>query len=283
MKFKTHRPKRLSVVSIDGNRRSSLTSALTRASEQNRRKELANAGKDPSPLPPKTTKLTIKLNRANNLRGTKSTLTTEQAQKIRAMRKFYNKQMPTPQCSGCAYASNCPKFRAGYECAFLPFLQSHNIDSVEDLRIYMRELVGANIRRVHMATIMETLAGGKPDLELSEQFALLHGQLKDLDGLERQSEGDMTLETTDTGIIAQLFGNLTSLVAETSKAVDEPIGVPLLECSEHSSELTENGPSKGNSVVAEVLDDFTRLGLEKGKSKSHGPEIVSATLKKAST
>jgi hypothetical protein len=141
---------------------------------------------------------------------------SEHMRKIRAMRRFYGKQMPVPQCSTCAFSANCPQFKAGHECAFKPFLQSHKVDNIQDLMFYMKELLGSNLQRLHLATIFERLTGGTPSTELSESYAMLFQQLNQLHTLEAESK-EITLTTDDTSVIAKLFGSTNSLIDATEK------------------------------------------------------------------
>lgn len=282
MKLSHKKGKGLRVVNIDGNRRSTLNKTLTKISEKQRRKELVNDGKPASLPTTPTTKLTVKLNAAGNMRGLSaaSRRTPEEMSRIRKMRKFYGKMMPVPQCNSCAYSANCPQMRAGYECAFLPFLNSHEIKDMDDLMSYMEELLGANMRRAHQTVIMETLAGGSPSIETSEQLALLFSQLKDLHNLKKSEMAEMTLETSDTSIIGQLFGDMNSLLKSTDEALKSPIDVPALIVRE-----SDGGGGDTVNVDIDVKNEFAKMELandeerRKGKGTS-SKEIVVATLAK---
>lgn len=277
MKLSRKKGKGLRVVTIDGNRKSRLNKTLTLISEKKRRQELATSGNAPLATP--NTKITVKMNTSGNFRGLNpaSRRSPEEMQKIRAMRKFYSKQMPVPQCNSCAYSSNCPSFRAGYECAFLPFLEAHQIDSMEDIMRYMEELLGASMRRTHQTMIMETLSGGSPSLETSEAIALAFGQLKDLHALkERTENAEVTLETDDKSIIGQLFGNMGSLMDSTSAALKNPIDVPTLIVRE-----SDGGGGDAVRMDEEVRDAFTKMELakeaERYKGKKGKPAIILQT------
>lgn len=170
-----------------------------------------------------------KVNRAGNKRGLyRQDMSpedlSEDMKKRRAMRRFYNKQMPVPQCNGCAFAAQCPQFKAGYECAFLPFLNSHKVESVDDLIIYMREMIGAGVRRTHWALTAETLSGGTPSFETTEQMAMLFNQLKELYQIATKQDTEIEIEG-DASIIGQLFGGLGQLVEDTKLAHAKPINV----------------------------------------------------------
>lgn len=292
MKLRKKTRSGLKVVGIDGNRRNKLNKTLRRVSEEERRKELAKSGKSGAlkrtedPKAP-STKITLKLNKAGNMRGLDGggNHQSPHMAKIRAMRKFYNKQMPVSQCSSCAFASSCPQFRAGYECAFLPFFNSHQIESIEDLVGYMKDLLEANIRRAHQSVIMETLAGGTPNLENSEQLALLFGQLKDLYNIiNDQNTQELTIESDDKSIIGKLFGSMEDLLGETEKALETPIEGRVIETQGEVLALP-------NSTNSEVANDFNHIQGEeplvkkvidrmKSRAKVKAPVVVPATLSK---
>lgn len=230
------------------------------------------------------TKLTIKVNRpltpevqqklGVNAAGNRIGLhnrdnppSSEHMRKIRAMRQIYNRQVPVPQCNTCAFSANCPQFKAGYECAFKPFLQAHRVESVDDIRHYMRDLVAANAQRVQLASIFERLSGGAPSSELSEMYAMQFNQLRDLHEVEKDAGSvDLTLETTDGGIIGKLFGSTNNLLAETERqalAIREDLtDIPI-----------EDGvqkPKSGTAAALELVRD-----LENAQS-SEGPEAAPA-------
>jgi hypothetical protein len=180
---------------------------------------------------------------------------------MRAMRRFYNKQMPVLQCSTCAFSTQCPQFRAGYECAFLPFLNSHRIETTEDLVSYMKELLGATMRRAHLSMLMETLSGAPPSMELSEALNLAFMQLKGLyETMTLRQTASVEIETKDSTIIGRLFGGLSSLLDHT-KAVQV---TPIMSMPLESQQVKEVETPK-NDVNLAVLQDY---------SKESKPELV---------
>ena len=184
-----------------------------------------------APRPRSSVKITAQFNRVGDTRGLHAKAnppSSEHMKKIRAMRRFYNKQMPVLQCSGCAFAQSCPQFKAGYECAFLPYLNSHQISSEADLLESMKDLSEASIRRAHLQTLMETLTGGMPSLEVSESLKLAFDQVKDLhERLTEANRVSISVESEDESVIAKLFGNLDNLVGDTKSSSSNPIVVPL--------------------------------------------------------
>jgi hypothetical protein len=175
----------------------------------------------------------VKLNIRGNRRGmhlADNPPESEEMRKRRAMRRLWNKQMPELQCSTCQFSSQCPQYRAGYVCAFLPFLNSHQIEDEKDLLFYAKELCGENVKRAQLMLIMERLSGAKPDIDTSEALALVFNQIMDLH--QRFVDQDTTtleLESSDGTIIGRLFGGLDSLIGRTREAHKNPIQTPQYE------------------------------------------------------
>lgn len=214
---------RLSPEDRDARRSRKFRLRLVRRSAQVQRQQL-KAEQTDALTPPKSG-VRLSVNVSGNLRGLAPANDSAHMSKVRAMRRFYNKQMPVLQCANCAFASSCPQFKAGYECAFLPFLNAHRIDTEEDLIGYMKELLGANMRRVHLTTIMETLGGGQPSLETSEALNLSFMQLAKLHELTSK-QVSVSAELDETGtIIGKLFGGLSNLIEDTKLSVASPIEV----------------------------------------------------------
>ena len=224
-----------------------------------------------------TTKVTV--NVSGNLRGMHLAGNSEEMRRRRAMRQFYNKQMPVLSCSTCAFSSTCPQFKAGYQCAYLPFLDSHRIESEQDLIQAMQTVAGASVRRMHLATLMETLSGGAPSLETTEALALTFQQLAKLHEISAQ-QTSVTVETNDSGIIGRIFNGLESLVESTRQAHQTPIEVPPIFSQEpkvaaledHSSEVDEE------LIRAHSKDELARAT---GKGTQAMAEISISSLKTA--
>jgi hypothetical protein len=259
-----------SVKSIDANRSRRIKMRLTRLSQSRRREQLKQAQ-----LPAQkrgATRLTltgkIPLNKMGNRRGMHNVLnppTSEQMKLIRAKRKIYNRQMPVLQCSGCAFATSCPQFKAGFECAYLPYLNSHKIESEEDLIDSMKNLCEAQMSRVHRQAMMETLTGAMPSLETAEAMNLAFMQLKTLHDKITEGEVDATLETEDESIIGRLFGGLDELVDHTAAANDNPLDVaPALS---HSPEAPKMLPAPSQTVNLELIREHTKDSLAQSAGK----------------
>jgi len=208
------------------------------------------------------------LNASGNLRGMHSAMnppSSEEMRKKRAMRRFHNKQLPVSQCNGCSFASQCPNFKAGYECSFTPFLNSHRIEGIEDVQFYMKEMIAANIKRMQQAVIFETLSGGAPSIELSEALNMAVQQLKVLNDTLAENDSVLEIETDDTSIIGKLFGDLSGLIGDTRSARENPIEIEALVVSE--TEKLELEEDAADNLASEAMNDF-QLAQLGSKSRS---------------
>lgn len=209
--------------------------------------------------------------------GNTRTLATsdDNIRKIKAMRRFYNKQTPDLACNSCSFASSCPQYRAGYTCAFLPLLNSHKIESIEDVEFYLKELLASNLRRAHLTMMMETMSGGQPSLETSEALNLVYAQLNSLHERMKDTDASLEIESDDSSIVSRLFGDIGKLIADTKQASNEVIEVtpivqseeddnsvnssdPLKPIDPHSPEMMLDSNSKTEEVQEELLRDFSR-------------------------
>jgi hypothetical protein len=242
VKFLSKKTNGHKVSKIDAVRSNKLSRSFDALSNSKRRQELAKAGNEPVKRPFKLTiKKTVRpalvltegdseVNVSGNKRGMHLKGSSEKMRALRAMRRIYrNKQLPVLQCSSCAYAQQCPSFKAGYECAYLPFLNSHNIDSEADTIFYLREMITAKIRRDQLGTIMETMSGAAPSLELSESMQMTIESLFKLhERMQETSESEISVEG-DKSIIGHLFGNVENLLSDTKSAqleYNETVPVP---------------------------------------------------------
>jgi hypothetical protein len=171
------------------------------------------------------TKVTV--NVSGNRRGmhnAENPPSSEQMRKARAMRKLWNPQMPKLHCSNCQFSAQCPKYRAGYECAFLPFMDSHTIESEDDLVFYMKEILAMGVSRIQQIVIMERLSGARPSLEVSEAIAYQFNQLLQLHtSMQKANQVSISVETEDKSVISRLFGDLGALMDSTREAKEKPI------------------------------------------------------------
>jgi hypothetical protein len=202
----------------------------------------------------------VKVNISGNLRGMhnkENPPTSEQMKVRRAMRKLWNKKMPSLQCSNCQLSAQCPQYKPGYVCAFEPFLNSHSIQDERDLMEYMKDLLSEGVKRAQQTLLMERLSGAKPSLETTEALAYLFNQMLQLhERMLKQDAVSLEIESTDGTIIGNLFGNLEGLIGVTKESHEKYIDSPM-----HSGEtkLIENTPVEELPVVhanAELLRDF---------------------------
>jgi hypothetical protein len=226
---------------------------------------------------PAQTKVTV------NLKGHLRPLNKdgEHMSKIRAMRRFYNKQMPVLHCSACAFSSTCPQFKAGYKCAFLPFLNSHRIESEKDLIEAMKEVAGVNMRRMHLATLMETLSGGMPSFETTEALTLTFQQMAKLHEItSKADEASFSIETNDNSVVNRIFGGFQNLLNTTQRAKEQPITVDLTELIPQGvdKELNSEDSSK-DEVDQELVREHTQDELEKSAGLKFPVVSVSKLVK----
>jgi hypothetical protein len=290
VKIRLRAPSSDSVSDFQASKRQKLIIRLNSQSDKTRRLQLKE--KAIARLPESENKSkSLVLNSAGNKRGLHmreedEEEASERMKKVRAMRRFYNKQLPVLQCNGCAYSAQCPQYRAGYECAFLPILNSHKIDSISDLIHYMRELTAANMRRVQLGLTMETMSGGAPSLENSEALAMAFTQLKELHTIATKHDAEVEIETDDSSIIGQIFGGLKNLIRDTKQANAKPIEVAPTEkqISDRRDILAlTDSTDHSADVNTELLQEFSRDQIlsRTRKKEAPGPVIeVSATTVK---
>lgn len=203
---------------------------------------------------------------------------SDHMRRIRGMRRMYNKMMPVLSCANCSFASSCPQFKSGYECAFLPFLNAHKVETTDDLLHYMKDLVASNARRAHLATIMETLSGSTPSLELSESLMMLFAQMKELhEVLNEGEETSLTIEG-DESIIGKLFGGIGNLLGDTERALNEPIDVHRIALNGEGR--SDSGMGGGGNVNEEVMNAFAKSELARNGRPGNTPQVVLGTLSK---
>jgi hypothetical protein len=260
MKLRLTRKYRRSLSEGDGARSAKIKIRLHKVSEKSFKKSL-------KVVPVKRGDSGTSLNVSGNRRGLHNRLvppSSEQMKKVRAMRQFYNKQMPVLQCNNCQFSNVCPQFKAGYECAFLPFLNSQRINTERDLLDAMKTVTGANMRRAHVMTLMETLSGAAPSLETSEALNLTFMQLAKLHEVMGEQDEDTLEIDADDSIIGRLFGGLHNLVDQTQKVRQAPIEVPVVVSSVPSEQPQDAvlNTLMGDEVRTDLISEFDREGLE---------------------
>ena len=262
---------------------------MAKLSMQRRKEQLKEERKPSTPRNASPTRITFKgkvrLNKSGNMRGIHNQINppssehmTEVRKKRGAMSKIFNRAMPVLQCSNCAFATSCPQYKAGFECAYLPMLNSHTIESETDLMNAMKNLCEASLSRVHRQAMMETLTGGMPSLETSEAFNIAFMQLNQLH--TKMVEGDtaeVSIDTEDGTIIGRLFGGLDNLVDTTQEAHSHPV--------ELAPQLTDTidaqilAPSE--DVNHELIKEHVKAELEvsTGQPTSHRNKVVDKEAK----
>ena len=96
---------------------------------------------------------------------------------VEEIRKFSNLTTPVFACDSCAFASSCPQFRQGFECAFAEILESYDINSEKDLLEAIDNLATLGMNRLKGAFLAERLSGnitGSSEVnEMMKQLAFL--------------------------------------------------------------------------------------------------------------
>jgi hypothetical protein len=219
--MKVKAPKHFSRPSLDVKKTASIKGSLVKRSEKEHRQELTGGNTK--------VKLSMNLNALGDRRGmnmVENPPDSETMRKRRLMRKIWNPRMPSLNCSNCQMSAQCEQFKAGYVCAFEPFLQSHTIDSEEDLMFYAKEMLQEGIKRAQLTIIFEKMAGGKPSLETTESLAYLFDQLVRLhERMSDMNKVSIEVESKDSSIVHRLFGNIETLVNNTRDAKEKPIDV----------------------------------------------------------
>lgn len=148
-----------------------------------------------------------------------------QTTKILNSRRLWHQKLPVLACNGCQFASQCPQFRAGYECAFAPLNREIKIQSEEDVLAYARELASLSLKRAQQMMIGEQLSGAMPSPEHTEAMTNIFNQLMALyDRMATRAE--ITVENEDGSIIGRLFGGADGLLASTEQTLAIPLEVP---------------------------------------------------------
>lgn len=156
---------------------------------------------------------------------------TDEEKKLWAARSMYGRHLPVLQCNSCSISRVCPKYRAGYECAYLPYLNNHKIRNELDLVKYMKLLVGNQMRRTQLMAIIESANGGMPSLETSEAMESAFRQLKELHEVIGTTEKSEMSITGDATVVNSIFGNikLTKLHEDTKQMANidlVPMDIP---------------------------------------------------------
>lgn len=238
---------------------------LNRLSENTRKTELAVVKDAPPVLAREPGNLTLNFSRKIKPGAASPTVVDEKEKKKWKARSFSGRHLPVLQCNNCSLSRVCPKFKAGYECAFLPFLNSHKVESPSDLVKYMKEFVGNSMRRAQMMSIVETANGGMPSLETSEALDMAFRQLKDLHGVMSDGTEDTLTIEGDASLVGSIFGGmkLEKLREETSKMhlADPVLALP------HVPEAPT--PLAQQTLEANIAQDLLRDAILNGSKAAN--------------
>jgi len=111
------------------------------------------------------------------------------------------RSLPVLACDSCSISGDCPEFKQGYECAFLPLFQG--LSTREDANIVpmMEAIVDVNMQRTMIATLQERLtAGGQLDPRVSAQMQSMLNQLERVKAMKSQkTEGGSKITVEERG------------------------------------------------------------------------------------
>lgn len=222
----------------------------------------------------------LPLNKAGNRRG----MHNAKVVPIQGERRFWNKHMPRLACDNCAFVAQCPQYRAGHECSFLPFLHGHSITNERDLIEYAKQLAAENMRRVHQGMMMETMTGAAPSSEMSEQLSMAINDLMKLHQriTDTKVQGSLTV-SKGGGVVAQLFGSMDDLMEHVDTARNTINGTPLAQAQELQDESALEAALSGKDFVEIGLPDNTELKLARTDRQPQTLDVmtVSAPRRKA--
>ena len=163
-------------------------------------------------------------------------------QRIRKPKNIYSKQYPKLNCDTCYKSGDCPKYKAGYVCAFDKMLNRFDTRNYEDILDAMTSIVNTNLQRMQKALLFETMDGGMPTPEVTglvDQNMRLLQKIKELQDTSPKTiisqrkviKEDGTSETvthmnvnpTSGGILSQIFGANNDDNEKEPEVVDEKV------------------------------------------------------------
>ena len=134
-------------------------------------------------------------------------------------------------CTTCAIAAECPEFREGFLCAYLPALEGLSMRRTEHVMPVMIQLADIQVRRAIMAYTQETtIAGGMIDPRVTAQLREAMAVAREMYELtratdprnaptrvviEERSDGSMHMSASAPqgapaqGVLSRLFGATT--------------------------------------------------------------------------
>ena len=164
--------------------------------------------------------------------------------KILKPKKMFSKKFPKLACDTCYAAQKCPEYKSGYACAFNKIFDKFETRNMEDIIQAMQGIVDLSMQRLQRSMLSEVLNGGLPDPNVSQ---MMNQSMQLLNHLHKMYEygsqevirqtkvlrADGSQETTTQisnpqsgGILAQIFGGMTSDTKEDEVVQDVPIVEP---------------------------------------------------------
>ena len=159
-------------------------------------------------------------------------------------KKLYSNKYPKLACDMCINAQRCPEYKAGYVCAYNKMFQRYDTRNMADVIQGMQGIVDLSMQRLQRAMLTEVMNGGLPDPNVSQ---MMNQSMQLLNHLHKMYEygsqevirqtkvlrADGSQETTTQisnpqsgGILAQIFGGMTSDNKEDEVVQDVPIVEP---------------------------------------------------------
>lgn len=270
-----------------------LTVKLKKKSEIVRRAELEEASKLAQETKPRDATVRVKITRKGKnltlnsaLGAPKPNTGLPASDAVWQARKMHGRHLPVLACNTCSISRSCPKFKAGYECAYLPYLNSHKVETTEDLVKYMKIMVGNSMKRAQMMSIVEAASGGMPSVETSESLDTAFRQLRELHTVLKENDTDDTIEMEgDSTVIGSLFGGLqmkrtleeTEEMFKNDPMLALPAEVPRAETDKVAQ--LQAADINTQMLIKEALSEPNALG-KKDLRADQMPSISVGSLKK---
>lgn len=305
MKLHLKRNAKPSLADQDKNKAHKIHQRLTRVSETVRRTQIAKevakaktpakprADVEPPAAPKPANLVKIKLTRKVPVAAPAGNLTLNSGDEgagspavasdevVWKGRKMHGRHLPVLQCNNCSISRVCTKFKAGYECAFLPFLHSHKVESAHDLIKYMKLMTGNAMKRAQLMSIIETANGGMPSVETSEALDMAFRQLKELHQVmtEKTEEDSVEIEG-DATVIGSIFGGmkLTRIIEETAqmKKADPVLALPDVPLAQDDVRSVSS-PDVSDELIRDALLGSSGAPSSKKNLQSSALSTISET------
>lgn len=121
--------------------------------------------------------------------------------------RLTGRHLPIVNCNTCHFTDTCPKYKAGYECAYMRDMLKR-IQTMGDLKKAMRSLIEADLLRAQQAMIFEQLKGGGTDETTTLILDSAFNKLATLHDIVANSGDDDLLTAKGKGVVEALFGSL---------------------------------------------------------------------------